>query len=225
MINNSFHPHVWFKNSGDVFERNIVMKKYAPIQVNDWGKSIDYNLFPDTAALNDARRRGTDQHSLAGDPMFTDPSKGDYTVAINSPALKTGFKNFPMDKFGVQKPFLKKIALQPQLPVLITDAGLENKSVAISFLGGTVKSVDGLGDRSAYGLPDETGVIILSAGEASLLSLSGLRNKDVIRSADGKAIADVKELMDVYQSLNWTGRIPVTVMRNQQLLTITLKTK
>ncbi|HRP32498.1 MAG TPA: right-handed parallel beta-helix repeat-containing protein [Agriterribacter sp.] len=225
MINNSFHPHVWFKNSGDVFERNIVMKKYAPIQVNDWGKSIDYNLFPDTAALHDAQLRGTDQHSLAGDPLFTDPAKGDYTVTANSPALKTGFRNFPMDAFGVKKPALKKIALQPQFPVLITDPGLEDKSVAVAFLGGTIKSVDGMGDRSAYGLPDEAGVIILSVGENSVLSNSGLISKDVIRTAGNKTISNIKQLMDVYQSLNWTGKIPVTVIRNQQILNLTIKTR
>lgn len=225
MINNSFHPHVWFKNSGDVFERNIVMKQYAPIQVSDWGKKIDNNLFLDAAALHNAQSRGTDEHSLAGDPMFVNPSKGDYTVAATSPALKTGFKNFPMNEFGVQKPSLKKIAQQPQIPVLITDAGLADKSVPVSFLGGSVKSVDGLGDRSAYGLPDETGVVILSAPDNSLLSLSGLQNKDVLRTADGKPVKDVKQLMDIYQSLNWTGRIPLTVMRNQQILNIELKTK
>lgn len=225
MINNSFHPHVWFKNSGDVFERNIVMKKYAQIQVNDWGKSIDYNLFPDTAALRDAQRRGTDAHSLSGDPLFTDPSKGDYTVAANSPALKTGFRNFPMDAFGVKKPALKKMALQPPFPVLITDPGLEDKSVAVAFLGGTIKSVDGMGDRSVYGLPDETGVIILSVGVNSVLSNSGLMDKDVIRTAANKTISNIKELMDVYQSLNWTGQIPVTVIRNQQILNIILKTR
>ncbi|MGN6492666.1 MAG: right-handed parallel beta-helix repeat-containing protein [Agriterribacter sp.] len=225
MINNSFHPHVWFKNSGDVFERNIVMKQYAPIQVSDWGKKIDNNLFLDTAALHDAQSRGTDEHSLAGDPMFVNPAKGDYTVAATSPALKTGFKNFAMDEFGVQKPSLKKIAQQPQIPVLITDAGLADKSVPVSFLGGSVKSVDGLGDRSAYGLPDETGVIILSAPDNSLLFLSGLQNKDVVRTADGKPVKDVKQLMDIYQSRNWTGRIALTVMRNQQVLNVELKTK
>jgi hypothetical protein len=225
MINNSFHPHVWFKNSGDVFERNIVMKKYAPIQISDWGKRIDYNLFPDTTALNDAKSNGTDKNSLAGDPLFVDPEKGDYTVAASSPALKTGFKNFPMDAFGVKKPSLKKIALQPQIPVLITDAGLEDKSVEVSFLGGSVKSVDGLGDRSAYGLPDEAGVIVISAGDNSLLSLSGLQNKDVIRTAGNKNVEDVKQLMDVYQSLNWTGEITLTILRNQQLVTLTLRTR
>ncbi len=225
MINNSFHPHVWFANSGDVFERNIVMKKYAPIQVSDWGNRIDNNLFPDTAALHDARSRGTDKNSLAGDPMFTDPAKGDYTLKPGSPALQTGFKNFPMNAFGVQKPSLKKIAQQPVIPVLITDAGLADKSVSVAFLGGTIKSVDGPGDRSAYGLPDETGVVIVSAGNNNLLSQSGLQNGDVIRSADGRPIGDVKELMDIYQTLNWTGRIPITIMRNQQLLKLTLKTK
>lgn len=225
MINNSFHPHVWFKNSGDVFKKNIVMKKYAPIQINDWGNSIDYNFFPDTAALHDAQRKGTDKNSIAGDPLFTNPSNGDYTVAANSPALRIGFRNFPMDKFGVQKPTLKKIALLPQFPLLISDRGLVNKSTAVSFLGGTIKSVDGLGDRSAYGLPDESGVIILSIGENSILALSGLLNKDVIRTADNKVIKDVKQLMDVYQSLNWTGQIPITVIRNQQLIHIMMKTR
>lgn len=225
MINNSFHPHVWFKNSGDVFERNIVMKKYAPIQVNDWGNTINYNLFPDTSALYDAQLRGTDKNSLAGDPMFADPANGNYTVAPNSPALTLGFKNFPMNRFGVQNPSLKKIAQQPQIPVLITDAGLSDKSVSVSFLGGVIKSVDGPGDRSAYGLPDESGVVILSAGNNSLLAQSGLRDTDVIRAADGKPVRDINQLMDVYQALNWTGHIAISIIRNQQMLNMELKTK
>lgn len=225
MINNSFHPHVWFTNSGDVFEKNIVMKKYAPIQVNDWGMRIDHNLFPDTAALHDAQANGTDKNSVAGDPLFVDPENGDYTVAANSPALRIGFTNFLMNEFGVKKSSLKKIALTPQLPVLITNAGLDDKSITISFLGGSIKSVNGLGDRSAYGLPDETGVIIIAAGNNSFLSQSGLRDKDVIRTAAGKPVRDVKELMDIYQSQNWTGKIPVTVMRDQQLVNAILKTR
>ncbi len=225
MINNSFHPHVWFKNSGDVFERNIVMKKYAPIGITDWGKRIDYNFFLDTAALADAQKSGTDQHSLAGDPMFADPINGDYSVAANSPSLKVGFKNFSMTAFGVKKPVLRNKALKPRFPVLISDAGLADKSVTVSFLGGAIKSVDGLGDRSAYGLPDENGVIIMSAGANSLLSQSGLKDKDVIRMADGKQIKDVKQWMDIYQTLNWTGRIQLIIMRNQQSIEIILMTK
>jgi len=35
--------------------------------------------------------------------MFVNPAKGDYRVQDGSPALKLGFKNSPMDKFGTQK--------------------------------------------------------------------------------------------------------------------------
>jgi hypothetical protein len=41
-----------------------------------------------------------DQHSVAADPQFVDPKKGDYSVKVGSPALALGFKNFPMDQFG-----------------------------------------------------------------------------------------------------------------------------
>jgi hypothetical protein len=53
-----------------------------------------------------------DVHSVTGDPQFTDVNKtwanytpkGDYTVKTGSPALTVGFKNFPMDSFGVMNP-------------------------------------------------------------------------------------------------------------------------
>jgi len=52
---------------------------------------------------------GLDAHTKVADPMFTDVNKtwpnyqpkGDYTVKAGSPALALGFKNFPMDSFGV----------------------------------------------------------------------------------------------------------------------------
>jgi hypothetical protein len=216
LINNSFHPHVWFQKSGDVFRRNIVMRKYAPIQISEWGKQVDYNLFPDVAALAEARANGTDSHSIAGDPVFIDPAHGDFRVSQRSPALTLGFRNFPMDMFGVESQSLKQLALQPQVPILITDAVFKNKSASFPFMGGAIKSVDGLGDRSAYGLPDEKGVIILSAPGSSLLAKSGLQNKDVIRSADGKPVSGLKELINICQAANWKGHIPVKIIRNQQ---------
>lgn len=55
IINNSFHPHVWFKNSQDVFKHNIVSAVYYPVHVVDWGKQIDSNLFPDEFSLKKYR--------------------------------------------------------------------------------------------------------------------------------------------------------------------------
>jgi hypothetical protein len=225
MINNSFHPHVWFKNSGDVFRHNIVTRKYFPIQISYWGKSVDYNLFPDTAALQLSRNNGTDAHSLAGDPLFTAPQQGNYTVAPNSPALQIGFHNFPMDSFGVMKPALKKIALQPEIPVLANRSGAAAGAAGASLLGGRIKSIEGLGERSAYGLPDESGVLVLEARAGSLLAASGLKAKDVIRMADGQPVKTAKDLLDIAQSTAWKGKIPVTVIRNQQEMELMLLLK
>ena len=45
MVNNSFHPHVWFGNSQDTFRRNILFTVYQPIRVGKpWGKECDLNL-------------------------------------------------------------------------------------------------------------------------------------------------------------------------------------
>jgi hypothetical protein len=104
MLNNSFHPHVWFANSEDVFTRNIVMAAYQPILMKTWGKEVDYNLFPTVADLKLTQANGTDSHSLTGNPNFVAPSRGDYSVAKGSPAFKIGFRNFRMDEFGVRTP-------------------------------------------------------------------------------------------------------------------------
>jgi S1-C subfamily serine protease len=92
-------------------------------------------------------------------------------------------------------------------------------------LGGTIKSVDGLGERSAYGLPDEAGVIVVVAGENSLLTKAGLQDKDVILTAAGKVVPHVNALLELYQAENWTGRLSLTIIRNQQPLAIELLLK
>jgi len=119
IINNSFHPHVWYDNSHDVFTRNIVMGPYRPaggMTKGKWGREVNRNLF----TTNDADRRkfvahGCDENSIVGDPMFIDPANGDFRVKENSPAIKLGFKNFAMNSFGVQRIELKAIARTPKI--------------------------------------------------------------------------------------------------------------
>jgi len=128
-VNNSLHPHVWFENSGDVVTSNIWMGAYGPAAMSPglkkWGKEVDRNLF----TTNDADRakfaaKGCDANSLVGDPMFVDPAKGDFRVKYGSPAIQLGFRNFPMDRFGVRKPALKAIARTPEIPPLRTPSGV-----------------------------------------------------------------------------------------------------
>lgn len=225
IINNSFHPHVWFENSGDVFERNIVTKNYFPIQIKDWGKRIDYNVFFNASDLHLARNSGTDKHSIAGDVRFKNADKGDYTLMPNSPALAVGFKNIPMNQFGVQKASLKKIALQPEISPLLRMSGAADGFAVVPFLGGEIKSVNGLGDRSVYGLPDERGVIIIRAGKNSLLSQSGLQDKDVIRAAAGKEMVTVQDLQEVVELQKRKSSVVIEIMRNQKVKELVLKLK
>lgn len=121
MVNNSFHPHVWYRQSQDRFQRNIVCGPYQPIQMSaPWGSVCDFNFFHQETAVTTAaeglqQTSGRDAHSLMGDAQFYDPARGDFRVREGSPALTLGFENFAMDTFGVQKPQLKAIAKTPSL--------------------------------------------------------------------------------------------------------------
>jgi len=45
MVNNTLHFHVWYENSGDIVENNIVFKEYAPIGMPEkWGERVDQNI-------------------------------------------------------------------------------------------------------------------------------------------------------------------------------------
>jgi hypothetical protein len=224
MINNSFHPHVWFKNSGDVFRRNIIMRPYFPILVKDWGKEIDYNLFASAADLKKAQSDLTDAHSKFGDAQFTDPAKGNYEVRNSSAALSLGFKNFPMNDFGTRKKELQSIAQKISFPVLL-NAELEKTMQDMTWLGVKIRNVHGLGDRSAFGLPNEKGVVVVHIPANSTLAKSGLQPNDVIVSANKEATENVVRLEAIRQQINWTGQMDVEIIRNQRTLKLKLNLK
>jgi hypothetical protein len=123
MVNNSFHPHVWFTDSQDIFRRNIVFARYKPIDVKrPWGRECDRNLLhrpgqlASTPAAELREQSGRDENSLLADARFVAPARGDYRVMDGSPALDLGFVNFSMDQFGVRPAALRAIAKTPVLP-------------------------------------------------------------------------------------------------------------
>lgn len=156
-------------------------------------------------------------HSLAGDPLFENPAKGNYELMAGSAAFKLGFVNFPMDDFGVVSPELKSKAAKIPLPDI--NAISENNGIKeMTWLKAKLRNVNGLGDRSAFGLPDEKGVIIENIPSESILSKSDLKNGDVIRTMNQKEIESIVNLTDVYQEINWQGKSEMEVFRNQQLI-------
>jgi hypothetical protein len=229
MVNNSFHPHVWFENSGDVFVRNIVATSYRPIRMPKvWGKQVDYNLFSDEASLKRSRDLGMDQHSAAGDPMFIDPAKGDYRVKDDSPAIKLGFKNFPMDQFGVLKPELRAEAKMPVLPTPRANPAQEQSrrdGSVHQWMGMKIRNIVGMGEVSAVGLPGEVGVSVTELPANSPAAKSGLQVGDVILKFNGQQVSDVNDLLRLQRAVPGGQKSTIGVFRNQQITMIALGLK
>lgn len=212
MINNTFHPHVWFKNSNDVFRHNIVLSAYQPIDVKVWGKETDYNVFPDQVSMKAAQERGTDKNSVYGQLLFVDPGKGDFRVREGSVAFFVGFRNFAMDSFGVVSPRLKALAKKVAIPSILT-SGRKDSDEIIDFMGAKVKNLTTLGERSATGMGDTHGVLVLEVPAGSA-AFKFLQVNDVILSFNSKKIRTVSDLLQAQKTTTGTNT-EVLVFRNQ----------
>jgi hypothetical protein len=201
MVNNSFHPHAWYENSQDIFRKNIVFGPYKPYIVpTPWGKQCDYNLLhnPDLVgtrpATNLQQQSKRDRNSIIANAMFIDPENGDYRVADDSPAIQLGFKNFPMDQFGVQKAELKAIARTPILPVVKKPVAESVNNVVSYWQGATVKGLSGE-EYSAFGVgKEEGGVHLIHVPAETLAANAGFRTNDLIQTVNGQSIKTVADL-------------------------------
>ncbi|WP_079686695.1 right-handed parallel beta-helix repeat-containing protein [Ohtaekwangia koreensis] len=213
LINNTFHPHVWFKNSNDVFRHNIVSAGYLPIHIEVWGKETDYNMFPDSASLKAAWSRGTDQHSVCGELDFVNPQTGDFRLKDGSVAFSVGFKNFAMDSFGVISPELKALAKKTPLPSVIT-LDQTTDSEAIDFIGAKVKNLTTLGERSATGMDTTRGVLVVDVPAGTAASFF-LQANDVILMFNKRPVNKLRDLLEARMSVIGTNT-EVVIFRNQK---------
>ena len=116
--------HCWPADSDDEFFTNITVLagakpgdsepaadflRPARMPEHPWGRRHDHNLWWNVNTekfklsgmdWDKWRELGYGEGSTFADPMFVDPAGGDYRVKEGSPALKLGFENFPMDRFG-----------------------------------------------------------------------------------------------------------------------------
>lgn len=215
LVNNGFHPHVWFENSHDVFTGNIVMTAHQEIRVNDWGDTVDGNFFLDSADLETTRKHGIEQHGKVGDPRFVDALAGDFTLGEGSELLEQGFENFAMDDFGVFSPRLKAAADRPVISPLAA-AGAFAPGEVVEWHGATVKPVENLGEQSAAGLDRIRGVLLVGVQDGSRLAQAGLQVGDVIVACEGTDTNNVVDLLKAEASNKWKGRLQLTVWRNQR---------
>lgn len=225
MVNNGLHPHVWYNNSNDEVFSNIVMRAPRGADVpttTATGKLVDRNLFytdyPEE--LDRYTAVGWDVNSICADPLFVDPVNGDFSVKEGSPAFDIGFKNFPMDQFGVKKPSLKAIAKTPIIPELDFQptkprTAPMNSGIEKIWLGAKLHELTGV-EFSAYGTTQEDGgVALLEVPESSAAAAAGFQRRDLIQGINGQPVKNIADLLNAYSQ---AGTQPLTVrtVRNQQ---------
>jgi hypothetical protein len=107
--------------TGGVIQRNILYHTKGNVDFYDqgvagghlpaWAKEADtdYNLYycAENPALSQqvletAQKDGIDMQSLATDPLFVDPERGDFRLKPESPAFKLGFVPIDLSKVGLR---------------------------------------------------------------------------------------------------------------------------
>lgn len=225
-VNNTLHPHVWYPNSGDEVFSNIFMFKYQGVRVptaQNPGKLVDRNLIFGSELT---QKFGWDEHSIVADPQFIDPANGDFRVKEGSPAFGIGFKNFPMDQFGVKKPSLKAIAKTPIIPALGVPDELKRKNQkqkrkpkATTWMGATISGLTGM-EFSAYGVSKEDGGIALKAvPKDSQAAQVGFKEDDLILSVNGIKVANESQFLKLMEVIK-SGLILFKVVREQKVIEI-----
>lgn len=226
-VNNSIHAHVWQKNSGDVVMRNIFGSYYYPIGMKHWGTAWDLNLFDISEKPLGFNEGGRDEQSKIGNPLFIDPLIGDYRVSDNSPAILLGFQNFDMNRFGVISPELKDLAQTPELPIYtpgLAPGAIPSRDGSLQeWLGGKIKNLVGLGEVSATGMHDETGVLVVDVPKGSEMAEIGFRKNDVILDFWGQETHNVERLLYHYANRLPDHSTPIKIWRNQQKHTLEIK--
>ncbi len=236
-VNNGFHPHVWFNHSQDEAFGNIFMAAHRGARMPSEiarGKRVDENLFftSDSTVKDRFIEFGWDVHSVNADPLFVDPAHADFRVQDDSPALAIGFKNFPMDQFGVKKPSLKAIAKTPMIPTLNPHQSSNHPSTAFAtttytppksfWFGAELHELVGE-EFSAYGVSkNEGGVALTSVPEMSEAAEVGLRTGDLIQAINGQTVSGIGSLLKVLSSVG-EEPLKLKVVRDQQAIQQTIE--
>ncbi|RYG66770.1 PDZ domain-containing protein, partial [bacterium] len=230
IVGHGYDPHAWYQGSQDIFRRNIVSGGYgaAVMFSPPWGREMDSNLLQRSGAATPVpaadlqRQSGRDQHSIVADALFVDPKNGDFRVKPGSPALARGFKNFPMDKFGVQNPALKALAKTPFATAQpVSDAPSKRDATIRHFLGASIRDVMGQNEMSALGTAGETGVLLLEVGP--YLSRAGLRKDDVLIAFNGQKTNSTADVKRIISGLKVGQQVDMQILHLQKTTPLTLR--
>ena len=210
-VNNSIHLHVWYENSGDVVENNIIFTEYQPILMNHgYGKSIDFNVLHsrNTKGIKQApeleKITGMDKSSVKTKCVFKNPRRSDYRLI--SPEI-SGFENFPCE-FGVRYEPLKRISRAPVLPK-INQNQKKNKSNIITLFDMKVKNIETDGEMSAFATAGHNGVLVCDVDQFAKASAKGILPCDVIVAINDKEVNSLADLEGITRDEFLSSKITV----------------
>ena len=210
-VNNSIHMHVWYENSGDVVENNVVFTEYQPILMDHgYGKSIDFNVLhsKNTKGVKKApeleKITGMDKGSIKTKCVFKDVKRGDYTLV--SPKI-CAFEDFPCE-FGVRYAPLKKLAKTPVLPK-INQSQKKGKSSIIALFDMKLKNIETDGEMSAFATAGHNGVLVCDVDQFADASAKGILPCDVIVGINEREVNSLADLDGITEKEFLSSKITV----------------
>lgn len=222
MVNGGLHPHVWYDKSQDEVYSNIFATKHKGARMphdKAKGKRVDENLFFGNPKSKDLFIQfGWDVNSIHGDPMFVDPAVGDFRVKEGSPAFEIGFKNFPMDQFGVKKPRLKVIAKTPIIPTLKGESK-QTRKVSYNWSGMQLAPLQGE-EFSAYGISsEEGGLVVKKIPMNSAFHARGVKRGDILLTVNERPLLNKRSIEKIIKK-PYAKDLRLVVVRNQTRISL-----
>jgi len=223
LLNSTFHRHVWYRNNGNVFTRNIVMTPYPdPIGSEFAGRFIDLNIFADSLSLRTAQRFGTDSNSIVASIRFVNPAEGDFSIADGcTEVFRAGFQNFDMSNFGVVSPSLKALADKPQMPLPVVIDNIHNSEI-LTWEAVQIKNLETLGERSATGMDSERGVYVVAVEAYGSDLRDFLRSNDVVLGFAGHEVNSIADLRRAVATADLSKPQEMLIFRRQREQKITI---
>ena len=118
-----------------------------------------------------------------------------------------------MDSFGVVSLQLKALAKKPLLPAVIELDKIDDNPL-IDFMGAKVKNLVTPGERSATGMDDTRGVLVVEAVPGSVAA-KFLQANDVILLFNNKKVNKLRDLLEARRSVIGSNT-EVMIFRNQK---------
>jgi len=118
-----------------------------------------------------------------------------------------------MDSFGVISHRLKGLAKKPPLSVVIALDRIDENPV-VDFMGAKVKNLATPGERSATGMDDTRGVLVLQV-ESGSGAAEYLQPNDVILSLNGAKVNKLRDLLEAKMTVIGSGT-EISIFRNQK---------